>query len=119
MVVYADQDVNWKVTQGDSFYLQIEYQDEDKVPIDLSGYNVRVEIKDKPGGRILSAICTPGDGIEVNDLADGIMNITISPAKTKKFNYPRASYQVQGTDEYGDKVTFLQGWFMVNAGTIN
>ena len=119
MVTSVDKDVNWKVTQGDSFELQLEYQDEDKNPIDITGYTIRMEIKDKPGGRILSAICTEGDGIIISDPTTGIMEITVSPEKTRKFNYPRASYQIQGTDQYGENVTFLQGWFLVNAGTIN
>jgi len=119
VVTSIDQDVNWKVTQGDSFELQLEYQDEDKNPIDITGYTVRMEIKDKPGGRILSATCIQGDGITISNPTAGIMDITINPEKTRKFNYPRASYQIQGTDQYGDNVTFIQGWFMVNAGTIN
>jgi hypothetical protein len=119
MVVSSDQDINWKVTQGDTFTLQIEYKDPDEVAIDLTGYAIVLEVKDKPGGRILSAKCAIGNGITVQNPESGIMEITISPAKTRKFNYPRASYQIQGTDQYGENVTFLQGWFLVNAGTIN
>ena len=119
MVVSSDQDINWKITQGDSFMLQVEYQDPDGSPIDLTGYTIILEVKDKPGGRILSAKCSIGNGILVQNPASGIMEITISPEKTRKFNYPRASYQIQGTDQYAQNVTFLQGWFLVNAGTIN
>jgi len=119
VAVYSDQDVNWKITQGDSFQLEMEYKDEDDNPIDISGYNILMEVKDKPGGRILSATCSIGDGITVLNPASGIIEVDVTPSKTKKFNYPRASYQIQGTDEYGAKVTFLQGWFQVNAGTID
>jgi hypothetical protein len=119
MAVTSDQDVNWKVTQGDSFELQLEYQDEDAQPIDITGYSVLMEIKDKPGGKILCATCSIGDGIEVLDPATGIIGINISPQKTRKFNYPKASYQIQGTDQLGGNVTFLKGWFAVDAGTID
>jgi hypothetical protein len=119
MAVTSDQDVNWKVTQGDTFSLELKYEDPDGNPIDLTGFDIIVEIKNKPGGKILSAKCTIGDGVEVANLASGIMEISISPEKTRKFNLPRASYQIQGTDQYGENTTFLQGWFLVNAGTIN
>lgn len=119
MVVMSNQNVNWEVTQGDSFYLQLEYQDTEEQPISIEGYSIKMEIKDKPGGRILSATCSIGDGITVSDPTTGIMEINVSPEKTRKFYYPRSSYQIQGTDQYGDNVTFLQGWFLVDAGTIN
>ena len=119
MAVYSDQDINYKITQGDSFQLELEYKDELDNPIDISGYDILMEIKDKPGGKILSASCSVGDGITISDPTTGIIELDITPAKTKKFNYPRASYQIQGTDQYGAKVTFIQGWFQVNAGTID
>lgn len=115
----VDQDVNYKVTQGDSWQLELRYRDEYDDPIDLTGYNIVMEIKDKPGGSIVSAVCTLGDGITVLSPSNGVIDINIKPVKTRMFNLPRASYQIQGTDQYGDKVTFLQGWFQVNAGTIN
>ena len=118
-MITADQDVNYKITQGDSFELQLTYRDEDDNAIDLTGYQILIEVRDKPGGSILSAVCTIGDGILIPSPANGVIDINISPRKTSLFNYPRASYQIQGTDQYGNKVTFLQGWFQVNAGTIN
>lgn len=127
MAVTSDQDVNFNITQGDTFPLQFQYADvyeddygnEIVTPIDISGFNVLMEIKDKPGGRILSARCTVGDGIEITDAVNGIIDITISPEKTRNFNYPRASYQIQATDQYGEKIPFIKGWFKVDAGTID
>jgi hypothetical protein len=115
----VDQDVNFKITQGDTFSLELVYKDEDENIVDITGYSFLMQIKDKPGGKILSAECSIGDGIEVPNPADGTIIISVSPEKTNNFNYPRASYQIQGTDPYDDKITFLQGWFKVNAGTIN
>jgi hypothetical protein len=119
MAVTSDQDVNWKVTQGDTFSLELQYVDPDDNPINIEGYSVVMEVKDKPGGRILSARCTVGDGVDITDEINGIITVTVSPEKTRKFNYPRSSYQIQGTDQYGENTTFLQGWFQVNAGTID
>jgi hypothetical protein len=114
----STDDINYKVIQGDSFLLQVTYLDPDDVAIDLTDYEITMEIKDKPGGKILCASCTIGDGITLTDPVNGIFDINISPEKTRKFTYPRASYQIQGT-YLGDNTTFLQGWFVVNAGTID
>lgn len=118
MAVTSDQNVNWEITQGDTFSLELDYQDPDGNPIDLTNFSLVMEIKDKPGGRILSARCTNGDGIDI-DTVNGKIFIEVTPEKTNKFNYPRASYQIQGTSDSNEKITFLQGWFLVNAGTID
>jgi len=111
-------DVNYKLTQGDTFSLELEYKDENEEPINLTGFSIQLEVRDKPGSKKLSASCTIGDGITVTSAVNGIMLIEISPAKTRMFPYPRAAYQVQITDQYDANTTLLQGWFVVNAGVI-
>ena len=119
MAVGINDSVDWKITQGDSFQLQLEYKDENGDSINLSGYTIQMEVKDQPGGVITSATCSLGDGITVSNPSTGIISINISPTKTKNFNYPRASYQLQITSPGNIKTTLLQGWFLVNAGVIN
>ena len=118
MSVTSDQDVNWKITQGESFDLQLQYVDPDESPIDISGINVVVEVKDRPGGRLVSAKLIIGDGREITDAVNGIFDIRFSPRQTRNFNYPRAAYEILGSDQYGESILFLQGWFEVNAGVI-
>ena len=122
------QEVNYKVIQGDNFQLSITYNDPEGTPIDLTGYSVLMEVKDRPGGKILSAsaryvpadISNPAieDGITV-DALDGKIDIDLSSTKTKNFNLPKSAYQVQITDLYGTKTTLLNGWFDVQAGVID
>lgn len=118
MSVTSDQDVNWKVTQGESFDLQLQYTDPDENPIDITGINIVIEVKDRPGGRIVSAKLIIGDGITITDAVNGIFDIKFNPTRTRNFNYPRAAYEILGTDQYGESILFLQGWFEVNAGVI-
>jgi hypothetical protein len=49
----------------------------------------------------------------------GKIDINLTPAKTKLFNFPRSAYQLQLTTAGGVKTTLLTGWFIVNAGVIN
>ena len=114
----ANDNLNFKITQGDTFDLEITYEDTAGDPINLTNYTFVLEVRDKPGGSILCATCTLGDGITVSAPATGFIAVSISSEKTKKFNLPKSAYQLQavlGTS----KTTLVQGWFEVNAGVIN
>ena len=129
MSITSEDSTNYKITQGDQFTWQItctqpdpnspDPLNPDYIPLPLTGYTFLLQVKDKPGGKILCATCTLGDGITVVDATNGIISVTISSAKSQLFNYPKSAYQLQRIDQYGDKKTMLQGWFNVNPGVIN
>ena len=109
--------VNFKVTQGIKWELDIAYTTEDDLPIDISEYTIIAEVRDKPGGKLICATAATGDGIEM--INDGNYNrflMTFTGDKTAKFNYPRAAYQVKVV-ETDDELAF--GWLEVNAGVID
>lgn len=125
MSVSTEEDINHKVIQGDSWQYQFQYATVDTdqygvetiYPIDITGYIITMEVRDKPDGRILCATCTENDGLTI-DYVNGIVDIDVVPAKTKKFTYPRAAYQIQGRNEAGDRLTFMKGWFTVDLGIV-
>jgi hypothetical protein len=118
MSVTSDQPVNWRITQGESFDLQLQYTDPDENPINISGVDIVVEVKDKPGGRGPMIKLVIGDGITISDAVNGIVDIQFTSARTTRFNYPRAYYEILGLDQYGESILFLKGWFEVDAGMI-
>lgn len=109
---------NWKITQGDSFTLQIAYSDNNGNPINLLGSSVLFMVRDKPGGQVFCASAGLGDGITFTSASGGIIDINIAPSKTRKFNLPKSAYQIQLTSAGGINTTLLQGYFDVNAGVI-
>ena len=111
-------DKNWKIIQGDSFILQINYSDPNGSPIDLNGYSALFMARDVPGGNIFCASAGVGDGIILNSPSVGGLYLNVAPAKTRKFNYPKTAYQLQITSSSGINTTLLQGYFDVNAGVI-
>ena len=115
MSVTSDQDIDWKITQGESFDLQIQYVDPDENPIDITGFDIKMEVKDKPGGRVKAVTLTIGQGISLTDIVNGIFDIKITPSQTIKFMVPKAFYEIWGTDQYSETILFLQGWFEVRA----
>lgn len=117
----AIQEKNYDVIQGDSFVLDFELTDDSDPaqPINLQGYQIIMEVKDKPGGKILCASCTIGDGVTVTSSVNGKFTVNISPAKTKKFVFPKSAFQLQTISSGGIATTIHRGWFNVDAGVIN
>lgn len=111
-------DKNWKITQGDSFILQINYSDSSGSAVNLSGYSALFMVRDKPGGNIFCASAGVGDGITLNSPSVGGVYLNVTPDKTRKFNFPKSAYQLQITSSGSINTTLLQGYFDVNAGVI-
>lgn len=111
-------DKNWKITQGDSFTLQIAYSDSSGSAINLTGYSALFMVRDKPGGTIFCASAGIGDGITFTSASGGIIDLNIVPEKTRRFNFPKSAYQLQITSSGSINTTLLQGYFDVNAGVI-
>jgi len=114
----ALKDVNYDVIQGDSFQLDFTYTDELGAAINLTGYQIHMEVRDKPGGKILCATCSIGDGVTITNATHGTFSLVVSPAKTRKFVYPKSAFQVQVTSSSGIVSTIHKGWFNVDAGVI-
>ena len=118
MSVAALNEINDTITQGDSFVLSITYTDSNNNPIDLTGYTANMEVRDKPGGKILCASATIGNGITIPNPALGVIEVNIPPSMTNNFVIPRSAYQIQVTSNNGTATTIASGWFIVTAGVI-
>lgn len=112
------QSTNFEVIQGDNWSIDIYYVDADDNPINISNYTVLAEVKDKPGGHLLCASSSTGDGIELIDFPDinNAIRVTFTGEKTAKFNLPKSAFQIQVVET---KDTLLNGWFVVEAGVID
>jgi hypothetical protein len=116
--VINTSETNYTITQGDSFILPISYTDSNNNPIDLTGYTAKIEVRDKPGGKIVCAVGTIGNGITISTPTNGEILINLTPTMTKNFVLPRSAYQVQITSSDQTATTILSGWFIVNPGVI-
>lgn len=112
------QPTNFEVIQGDTWTIDIYYTDSNDEPIDISQLNVLAEVKDKPGGHLLCASATSGDGIELIDFpnTNNAIRVTFTGEQTAKFNLPKSAFQIQVVET---KDTLLTGWFIVDAGVID
>jgi hypothetical protein len=91
----STKESNFSIIQGDSFALQLLYKDSSGSAINLTGYSATLEVRDKPGGKILCASASIGDGITITSASGGVVDILLSSTKTANFTIPKAAYQFQ------------------------
>ena len=118
------KDINYNIVQGDSWPISLNYLQPSGSPVILTGASAYFEVRDQPGGKIISATASGYDGsaspngITIN-ASTGTINVNITPAQTRAFNLPRAAYQLQIQTPNGVRNTLLKGWFIVDAGVID
>jgi len=81
---------NLVIDQGATFYANIQYQDTNKNPISLSGYNVRSKMRtsyDSPNAAILTATIT--------NASTGNISLYLDAANTSLVHYGRYVYDVE------------------------
>lgn len=113
------EEVNFNVVQGDTFNIRVSYKNPDDSVIDLSDYIAKMEVRDKPGGRILCASATTENGGIAIDGPNGTLDIEFIPDQTKKFTNPTAAYQIKIINsDNGQQTTLTKGYFKVSQAVI-
>lgn len=111
------EEVNFKIVQGDTFSVLVTYQNPDGTDINLTEYTARMDVRNEPSGKILCASTTSSNGIVI-DPVNGELNITFTPAQTRKFTTPSAAYQLKLISPSGVHTTILSGYFSVTPAVI-
>lgn len=107
------EEVNFSVVQGDTFQIRVEYTDSNNLPIDLTDFSAKMDIRDRPGGKILCASLNSSDGIVI-DGPEGSMDITIDSIQTRRFTTPSAAYHLKVINNGNqEESTILKGYFSV------
>lgn len=104
--------INFEIIQGDTFALDVTYNDSQGDPVNLIGHTAIFQVRNEPGGKIICATATDGNGITISPYI-GKINISLGPVQTRKFTIPKAAYQLQVTSPSGIKETLLSGWISV------
>lgn len=64
---------------GDSYARSIQIQESDGTPTDLTGYTVRAQVRDRPGGGLLATLITA----IVGDPANGTVSYALTTDQTR------------------------------------
>jgi hypothetical protein len=104
---------NWKVDQASNFIFSIQYKDSEGNPINLTGFDVKMDIKSTPGAKKILASCTINDGLIITPL-EGKIDVNVSAEKTKLIAYPKSAYDLVIESPGGIITRLLEGWLEVS-----
>jgi hypothetical protein len=94
------------IEQGSTFQTELIYKDSLGVPVDLTNYSARMQIRPNPGSPTLyitlsSSLDPDGTGINLNGLdgsnprTSGSIGITISAVSSSMFTFDQAAYDLE------------------------
>jgi len=94
------------IEQGATFQRELQYKDYNGIPVDLTNYSARMQIRPFPGSTTLyatlsSSIDSDGTGLNLQGLSgtypttSGSIGITISAASSSQFIFNEASYDLE------------------------
>jgi hypothetical protein len=97
---------SFTLEQGSTFQRQLTYQDSNGVPIDLTSYSARMQIRPSPGSATLyltlsSSLMPDGTGLNMNGLSganpttSGTIGIVISAATSSLLTFDEAAYDLE------------------------
>jgi hypothetical protein len=109
--------------QGTTYDLPISYRDSAGTPIDLSGYNALIQVRELPNFPIIvefnSALTSngfiflTGPAEDREDGANGNLRVFLSAANSSVLNALVARYQLNITDNEGFVTPLIEGSFTV------
>lgn len=98
---------NFSFVQGDTHSFVVEWRDANDAPFDLSGYSVRLQIKEDYSTAALVTL-TNGNGI-VLDGVNGRTTVTFTAAQTGGLAVASYVYDMQFTSPASVVTTLVQG----------
>lgn len=112
--------LNIVIDQGATFPLYVEYKDPDGDPIDLTGYSVRMQIRQTPTAttKLLDFDSDDLDaGMTIGDLDEtGVVDIAIAPSVTSGLAFNSAEWDLVIESPSGVVTRLVQGKASVSLG---
>ena len=104
---------NFEVDQNTTFTFEVQYLDEDQVPIQLHFHTAKLQVRDTQGGKKLAFTLVENDGIVINPTL-GKLQISISADRTNKMFYPKSAYDLVLIDPSVNKTRLLEGYMTLS-----
>lgn len=95
------------IEQGATFVMTLTYKDDTGTPIDLTGYKVEMQVRDKVGGRIFMSANTANGRITVNTV--GQIMVRVPHTETREIQLVYGVYDLflhNATDDFVEKLVF-------------
>lgn len=106
---------NITIHQGATWYFNMYVKDENDTAQNLTGYSAVMQVRDKPGGKLLAEFTTANSKIAALDTA-GKIAITVLNAVTSTYTWRNGVYDIYIKHSSGNPVVYLlKGDFRVDA----
>ena len=107
---------NFTIEQGSTVDFEIAYKDSSNNPIDLTGYQARMQIKNQPGGdttyiTLSSSLDASGTGLNLNGstgtnpFTSGTIGVYIAAVTSSNFTFNNAFYDLELVSGSGNTAT--------------
>jgi len=107
---------NFTIEQGSTVDFEIAYKDSSNNPIDLTGYQARMQIKNQPGGdttyiTLSSSLDASGTGLNLNGstganpFSSGTIGVYIAAVTSSNFTFNNAFYDLELVSGLGNTAT--------------
>ena len=93
------------IEQGATIDFEVQYKDSSNAPVNLAGYQARMQIRSDYGGSLIanlsSSLDSDGTGLNlsgsngITPVASGSIGIFISAASSSNFNFNEARYDLE------------------------
>ena len=110
---------SFTIEQGTTFERVFKYKDENGAPVDLTGYDVRMQIRSSYDSVTTLASLTSGSGdfvlsvpidaVEPYTTTKNQIKLTISATNTAAYTFDQALYDIELESETGVVTRLLQG----------
>ena len=108
---------SFTIEQGTTFTRVFKYKDENGAPVDLTGYDVRMQIRSSYDSAVLASLTSGSGDFVVSvppDAAEGVtdknqIKLTISANNTAAYTFDQALYDIELESETGVVTRLLQG----------
>ena len=107
---------NLEVEQGATFTLALAYKDANDVPINLTGYSARMQIRHKAGSASALIDATTANGKIVLVAADGGITVTVPATDTDALTVTTGVYDLEIEDASSVVTRLLQGTVAISKG---
>jgi len=110
---FGSGDLDLRVERGTTFIVELTWKDENDLPIDLTGYAAKLQVRKESGSNTVILEASVVNGKIVLGGAAGTITITIIDTETSALPLKFAQYDLLMTAPGGNKTRLVEGAFNI------
>ena len=100
---------DFTIEQGSKFTLPLEWRSDGGAPVDITGYSVRMQIRQSVNAPDVLLEATTANGLFSIDGPAGRLTLTLPSSLTAAISWSRGRYDIELVDPAGEARRLIQG----------